>query len=401
MRNLVTFLKRYPLVVVGAASCWLLMGDAGSALAACVGKGVACATSSQCCSAPDLACSPISGDCELATYSGICTTNADCVSSNCGASGQCLPNSSANGPCVSDLDCGLDNLYQLACTLSSCLYPTGGHPCTNDNNCLSNDCVTGVPNTCSCSALGTFCDSSANCCSGECAGGKCLLASGATCAGGPDCASGTCGGTCACSNLGQACGGNGDCATCTANSECVHGVCALKQGTTGCAGKLCVGDLPSLAAGTTCVGGQCSAAASVFNWCDSNTDCGTNQSCYTLENLGWRDGYCLITTAQACANAVSSDTCLSNNCAGTPSKCTCNGLYGPCVSNTDCCAASNVGCDLATNQCLLQKSKACTQNFQCLSDSCVTSACACSAAGAECSQAADCCSGGPCNAGHC
>jgi hypothetical protein len=187
-----------------------------------------------------------------------------CISSVCNASG-------LGGACVISSDCaaGLE-CYAYSGT---CVEEAGG-ACSLGSQCGTQAC--GTSGTCTCSDLGQYCVTTADCCpsSGlECvyaAGsdakyGHCYVAEGDTCLENSQCASDVCNSTygwCNCGANGfcngeaivqSLCGSNADC--CPENNElCLDGSCKWEVGTTGCA------------CGGTENGGACTS-----NTCSSNT----------------------------------------------------------------------------------------------------------------------------------
>src|SRR5262249_41489191 len=126
----------------------------------------------------------------------------------------CGPSSagSCGGNCPSgSLDCHLDtsNGQGLCNNLQNCLLK--GSECTTDADCCSGLCdATGH---CACRAAGAACTKALDCCSNTCGAGGCCIPTGSPCTTGSDCCSGTCDATgqCACLSPGAACADGSAC----------------------------------------------------------------------------------------------------------------------------------------------------------------------------------------------
>jgi hypothetical protein len=357
------------------------------------------------------------GSCVLRTGAGGCDgNNANCLADDCSGS-VCVPATAlAHTPCFLNRDCGVaarggGHTTEMECYNEECLGAPGQY-CATNTDCVSVICNT---NVCAGSSNQGKCTQTSDCAQflgqnqecvfggqGSLVGGVCLLPAGATCNSNSQCASNASNaGVCATAGNGSPCAVDGDCAPNSISGhgqKCAGGICtAAISDNCNAGGNVlwCVTDTGIK--NQSCVANACTSTQSTNSLCIEATDCNTNQTCTPTNVIG--SGNCLDNTGQA-PGAGGAYSCISDTLNGSGTLCATTTLYGPCMSNADC--GTNLGCDLNYNICLDVASTACTDNYQCLSDSCSSSSCQCSALNGACSANGDCCAADPiCTNGQC
>jgi hypothetical protein len=196
-----------------------------------------CNSDTQC--APDYTCVNFGereeqyGRCYVSTNQS-CGSSVACLTGKCeGTSPKCACGGSNAltdwSPCAADADCCTGN----ECYGNIC-YAATGTACASDDNCLSAQCTVGV-DTCACSAPGSGCEYTSDCCSAPahstkyCQNGGCewCVSNTQNCSSAAECCSGSCpSGTCQCVGTGNACPIDGAPGCCTGNCNAATGLCS-------------------------------------------------------------------------------------------------------------------------------------------------------------------------------
>ncbi len=373
----------------------------------CTVAGDACTRDGQCCSN---VCDTVSGKCKssVSVCSGAgssCKVSTDCCNLQC---------DTARGVCASASSCVADN---AACT-------TSGECCSQ--NCAGGKCA---PLTTACLTAGNPCTAgdgggSAGCCSGLCVNDKCVLGSsfciqpGDACSRDTDCCGGWCNkaqgatlGVCqdvqttgagTCTHDGVLCDGCGSCCSRNCGPWALTGVKVCQPGL-GCKilNSLCTSD-------QECCGGDTGDVTCVPATGTQGVSIGVCVQNHSLQVPG---GICGLSGANACGNAQHDCDCPVNpkiQCCGfdTLGLPRCLG-FGSCGdggtgiwkgSDPACCRKGGETCHTASECCNLAPCVPdSTGTLRCLGTTPGDGGIVCLPAGGKCTATGDCCTGLVCN----
>jgi hypothetical protein len=313
---------------------------------------------------------------------GACTSDEQCASGKCGE-GAC------HTPCTSDSQCPSTAFCEPLGDFCKPKLANGtGVGCTADTQCLSGHCIEIGLSCVQCEAhdacgsdhycdgnltcktkvgLGGTCTSDDQCSSGECGEGKCQT---------PCTSDGQCPSTAFCEPLGKFCkpkfpSGTG--VGCTADTQCLSGhcieiglSCVQCESSAHCASSQfcnglfqCEAKLPLGATCTqdsSCQSGHCTDIGLTCVQCEMNDHCGSGQFCNVLNQC-----VALLPTGAGC---LTNAACASGICDV--------GTCVDCLQHSHCASTEYCNIILGTNTCKPRQGagSACTEHFQCLSNSC-------------------------------